>query len=92
MAEAGIAFAKTALDNLVKLSPSQQDITDITEELKRVLKRVQNKPGGTVDVRVPFDQIENAFLTWVGKWRIVYQQSNPGVYVIHIDDEMEPVR
>jgi hypothetical protein len=82
--EARIEFAKSALDKFYSLAPSEEDEKAIQDELLRL----RRDPGaGTL---IPFGQLADCYLTWAGKWRIVYKTTgNPGnIYVVHIDNEM----
>ncbi len=83
MEEVRIEFAKAALDHFYSLHPSEEDRKAVKEELQRLRR------DPAVGMQIPFGQWDDCYLTWVDQWRIIYKKGNPGIYIVHIDNEMK---
>lgn len=74
----GVEFAKSALESFRKLFPSDDDV----KAIRHALRNAACNPGARVPLHL---QWKGCYLVCAGRWRIIYQERNPGMCVVHID-------
>jgi len=78
-------LAESAVNNFVKLTPSDADVDAVYEAVRRL---AENPKMGT---NVPFtsDDLKDIYVTWTpdGKWRILYRRTPSEIYVLSIERE-----
>ena len=83
MAILRIEIPKSTLNNFYRQSPTPADKAVVKATLKSVLA------DPNIGEEVPFRQYQDAYVTWGGAWRIVYQLGNPIIHVLQIERESD---
>ncbi len=81
MLDRRLEIPRSALENFLRQSPTPTDKSLVKATLESVLE------DPDIGDEVPFRQYKNAYVTWGGPWRIVYEKGNPIIHVLQIERE-----
>ena len=87
MANLRIEIPKSTLKKFYSQSPTKSDI----ELVKSMLHGIWKDPGAGTEV--PFsrldDTLDDAYVVWADRWRIVYYSGNPTIHILQIECDNE---